>query len=279
MALMPFVARLLAALMIVLTLGGCAGGDDEATDCRPDDEWFPRERITIAEALEQKPDGLVSIRGALLHREGQRPRLCSSLAESYPPKCGEPSIAIEGLGNLLRAVEGLNVTGRGDLQPTNPRVAWLESSTGGGRLDGRVLRVEPACSSKRAIDHFREETGQELALDGFLSNSGLEHLNFDSLENEATARQRRREWGHFSIVVFLEDKDRALQEAFEQISNSVGDAPPVRPDERGIVWHSGVDTWIALKEYDGGVVLEWEAGPRRVTDRRWERLDEILSKL
>jgi hypothetical protein len=276
---MSLTPRALAALLIVFALGGCAGSDGERTGCRPDDEWFPRERITIAEALERKPAGLVSIRGALLYREGQRPRLCSSLTESYPPQCGEPSLAIEGLGNLLRAIEGLNVTGRDGLQPAIPRVAWLKSSTGGGRLDGRVLRVEPSCSSKLVLDHFRGETGQELALDGFLSNSGLEHLNFDSLEDEATARQRRREWGLFSIVVFLEDKDRALQEAFEQISNSVGDAPPVRPDERGIVWHSGGDTWIALKEYDGGVVLEWEAGPRRATDRRWERLDEILSKL
>ena len=202
-----------------------------------------------------------------------------ALAESYPPQCGEPSLAIDGLHNPLRAIEGLEVTGRDGLQPTTPRVAWLEAGSTGGRLDGRVLRIEPACSSKRVIDHFQDETEQELLLDGFLSNSDLEHLNFDGLENRREVAARAREWGHFSVVVFLGD-DRGVQEAFEQISDSVGDAAPVEPDAQGIVWHRDDPGWIALKEYaDGGVVLEWLAGERQATDERWERLDEIFSGL
>jgi hypothetical protein len=270
----------IAVFALSLLLSGCGGGDRAETSCRPDGERPPQgPAVTIAEVLESKPSEPVLARGAFLYRAGDRPRLCSTLAESYPPQCGEPSLVVEGLGNPLRTIEGLETTGQRGLQSTSPRVSWSESTTIGGRLDGRVLRIEPSCSSARVIDLFRQETNQRPALDLFLSNSEVEHVDFEALENQSVVARRRREWGRFSVAVFVRHRGRVLQQAFEQVSNAVGDAQRVRPDDRGIVWARDGDKWIALKEYGENFVLEWLAGRRKAVDVRWERLDVILSEL
>jgi hypothetical protein len=278
---MPLRLRPLVPLLLALAIGGCGGDGGSEEACRPDDETTEdAPRLTIRQALEEQPSASVRVRGALLTRLDGPALLCSALAESYPPQCGAPWVRVEGLGNPFRVFEGMHVTGQDGLQPTSPTVGWLESIELPGLVERGVLTLEQPCSSTRVIDHFREETGEVLYRDLFVSNDKIDVLNFEAAPRSAEAGRRRREWGRFGIGVFLKEKQQALQEAFEQQTDAIGDAPPVRPDERGIVWaRSDLPGWFALKEYDEGVVLSWSGNGRKVTDARWERLDEILSGL
>ncbi len=55
-------------------------------------------------------------------------RLCSALAESFPPQCGGPSLAVQGAVDADFAVEG-------DVRWTETEVSLL------GDVEGDVLRV------------------------------------------------------------------------------------------------------------------------------------------
>ena len=59
---------------------------------------------------------------------GDEIRLCSALAESFPPQCGGPSLAIEGAVDADFAAEG-------DVRWTENEVSLL------GDVEGDVLRV------------------------------------------------------------------------------------------------------------------------------------------
>ena len=84
---------------------------------------------TVAEALRARPAGVIDVRGHVIVDPDGHARLCEGLAGSYPPQCGEPSVATLSL---------------------DPRVLGHRSAAGGvtwgeatlrGRLDGDVLRL------------------------------------------------------------------------------------------------------------------------------------------
>ncbi|MDQ3822467.1 MAG: hypothetical protein M3321_04410, partial [Actinomycetota bacterium] len=52
--------------------------------------------LTVEEAVRTEADGPVRVRGTLVADENHV-RLCSTLRESYPPRCGEPSLRVRGL--------------------------------------------------------------------------------------------------------------------------------------------------------------------------------------
>lgn len=101
---------LLAALLAAVALAACGGDDDSAAgdDVSPAPTVPVGPGISIEEALETDSDEPQLVNGNLLITDGQA-RLCSALAESFPPQCGGASLLITGLD--LARVDGLIVEG------------------------------------------------------------------------------------------------------------------------------------------------------------------------
>ncbi len=95
--------RLGTVALMTAAIAGCA-------DDGPD-------RRTVDEYVEQPPSEPVEVEGFLLI-DGNSTRLCSAVAESYPPQCGGSSIVLDGFDPA--AVADV-VTHEGD-------VSWLEGA-------------------------------------------------------------------------------------------------------------------------------------------------------
>jgi hypothetical protein len=93
------------ALLAVLAAAGLAacGGGGDADGTVPAAVSGPG--ISIEEALERGSDEPVLVNGNLLVLDG-RPRLCSALAESFPPQCSGAALLVTGLS--LSGLDGLN---------------------------------------------------------------------------------------------------------------------------------------------------------------------------
>jgi hypothetical protein len=90
---------LAAALLAAAGFAGC-GGDDDAGS--------PATAVSIEEAVDAGSDEPQLVSGNLLAL-GEEIRLCSALAESFPPQCGGASLLVEGLS--LGDVDGLITEG------------------------------------------------------------------------------------------------------------------------------------------------------------------------
>lgn len=100
---------LIAALFAAIALAGCGGDDDaggDTTTAATQPATGPG--VSIEEALETDSDEPLLVNGNLLVLNGEA-KLCSALAESFPPQCGGASLHITGLD--LAQVEGLIVEG------------------------------------------------------------------------------------------------------------------------------------------------------------------------
>ena len=101
---------LLAALLAAAALAGC--GDDDSDDGAGAGTTTSSgpvgPGISIEEALESDSTEPLLVNGNLLVTDGQA-RLCSALAESFPPQCGGASLLVTGLD--IAQVEGLMVEG------------------------------------------------------------------------------------------------------------------------------------------------------------------------
>ena len=115
---------LIATLLTAAALAGC-GGDDDSSDASPGGTTTP---AFIADVSGSDEPQLVS--GNLLVQDGEA-RLCSALAESFPPQCGGPSLLVDGLD--LDSVADL--TTEGDVSWSD-RPIVLE-----GIVDGDTLTV------------------------------------------------------------------------------------------------------------------------------------------
>lgn len=105
---------LFATLLVAAGLAGC-GGDDGTDDAAGDPGSVPQTSglgagpgISIEEALARDSDEMLLVNGNLL-AQGDDVRLCSALAESFPPQCGGASLRVEGL--KLAEVDGLITEG------------------------------------------------------------------------------------------------------------------------------------------------------------------------
>jgi hypothetical protein len=85
-------------IALVLALAAC-GGESRSADATT---------VSIDEALASPSDEPVLVSGNLLV-QGGNVRLCSALAESFPPQCGGASLVVEGLA--LEEVDGLVTEG------------------------------------------------------------------------------------------------------------------------------------------------------------------------
>jgi hypothetical protein len=105
---------LFATLAAAAALAGC-GGDADPADDAASGSTVPQTSglgagpgISIDEALASGSDELLLVAGNLLAQDGEV-RLCSALAESFPPQCGGASLRVEGL--KLEEVDGLVTEG------------------------------------------------------------------------------------------------------------------------------------------------------------------------
>lgn len=124
----------LVAVALVATLAGCGGGGEPAAEPLPT-------VLTVEEAAAAgAAAGTVRVEGFLVAPEGEPARLCSALAESFPPQCGGASLVLEGLE--LAALPGLTSTD--ELAPGEPlaQVVWSDQlvELAGVLADG-VLRL------------------------------------------------------------------------------------------------------------------------------------------
>jgi hypothetical protein len=104
---------LISVLAASAALAGCGGGDPPAADLPT--RTVPQTSglgagpgISIDEALASDSDEMLLVNGNLLAEDGEV-RLCSALAESFPPQCGGASLVVEGL--KLEEVDGLLTEG------------------------------------------------------------------------------------------------------------------------------------------------------------------------
>jgi hypothetical protein len=112
--------RLVLMGLLLVALAACGGSDPDVSPA-PAEPPAPPVELTIDEALEAPPDGLVTVTGYVIASEGQPVRLCSAILESYPPQCGEPSLVVEGLD--LGNVPGIT---RPD-DPQYAHTAWTDT--------------------------------------------------------------------------------------------------------------------------------------------------------
>ena len=102
---------ILAALLAAAALAGCGGDDSDAAaggNTMPGTTQSAGAGISIEEALESDSSEPLLVNGNLLVTDGQA-RLCSALAESFPPQCGGASLLVTGLD--VAQVEGLIMEG------------------------------------------------------------------------------------------------------------------------------------------------------------------------
>jgi hypothetical protein len=105
---------LIAVLAAAAALAGC-GEDDVPADPPAAGSTVPQTSglgaghgISIDEALASDSDEMLLVTGNILAQDGEV-RLCSALAESFPPQCGGASLVVEGL--KLEEVDGLITEG------------------------------------------------------------------------------------------------------------------------------------------------------------------------
>lgn len=115
---------LIATLLAAAALAGC-GGDDDSNDASPGGTPTPAFIDGVSDSDEPQ-----LVTGNLLVQGGEA-RLCSALAESFPPQCGGPSLLVDGLD--LDTVADL--TTEGDVSWSD-RPIVLE-----GIVDGDTLTV------------------------------------------------------------------------------------------------------------------------------------------
>ena len=122
---------LVAILALALVAAGCGGGEPSPAAAEPvppaatsgtpsSGAPIPGGGLTVNEALASTLDGPLMVAGFLV-ATGDEARLCSALAESFPPQCGGSSLLVEGLD--LATVEGLQT--EGDVSWTDERFSVL----------------------------------------------------------------------------------------------------------------------------------------------------------
>jgi hypothetical protein len=118
--------------LVVLVLAAC-GGDDDGNSSTPEPAPpaagapIPGGGLSVQEAIDSDLDGSLMVKGFVV-QTADEVRLCSALAESFPPQCGGPSLVVEGAVDADFAEEG-------DVRWTATEVSLV------GDVDGDVLRV------------------------------------------------------------------------------------------------------------------------------------------
>lgn len=119
---------ILLMVLAAALLGGCGDGEAEPPGAGA---AAPGEALTVSEALATDASEPLLVRGALVAVDGQPPRLCEVLLESFPPQCGQPALVLEGA----------DLSAFGPLQ-TEGGVTWSDDQVSVlGTVDGTTLTV------------------------------------------------------------------------------------------------------------------------------------------
>jgi hypothetical protein len=137
---------LLPIVVVAAVLVGCGGSDSPADRPAAGDTTLPQSSniaagpaLSIDDALAAGSDEPLLVTGNVL-ATADEVRLCSALAESFPPQCGGASVHVIGL--KLAEVDGL-IT-EGDVSWTDRPIELLgvvENDTPGAQGKDDVLRV------------------------------------------------------------------------------------------------------------------------------------------
>lgn len=145
------VAVAVAASAAALVLAGCGGSDEaapappapaEPASPAPTDSGGPAVSagapgpgggLSIDDALASTLDGPLLVTGFLVRTEAET-RLCTALAESFPPQCGGSSLVVDGLDDAALP-DGL--TAEGDVTWSEAPISLL------GAVDDGTITVEP----------------------------------------------------------------------------------------------------------------------------------------
>ncbi len=128
----------IATVVLLVMLTAC-GGNAGAGDGGGGDTTAgaaKRGGLTVQEALETDATGPLLVTGSYIHAEGEPPRLCATMLESYPPQCGEPSLVVKGLDES--DIKGLEREGR---------TTWANRVTVTGPRQGETITVDPTVQS------------------------------------------------------------------------------------------------------------------------------------
>lgn len=146
-------AMLAVTISMALVAAACGGDDSEvatrgsgadpapSAQCseeEPDcDDTVVDDGLTVREALETDASGTIAVRGFLV-ADGESARLCEALAESMPPQCGEPSVALAEL--TASDLESLPDADTFDLK-TAQGVTWTDQHVSllGELVDGELV--------------------------------------------------------------------------------------------------------------------------------------------
>ena len=235
----------------LVLLSGC--GEDTAespSDSTGTDGAVGAYPISVAEALERDSAGRYSLMGFLIST-AEGIRLCDALAESYPPQCGGPSVAVEGLE--MDGVTGLSRAPDSDVAWTDFPIA-LE-----GSLDGETFTVSEAPPSVAAGDGdlrlsfmaspSTPAAGKTVHWVFQVTNAGAEPLTLNF-----TSGQR------IEVVLYQEGTEEEayrwsaarafIQELEDIILEPDGSIPIVRSDELGALEPGTYDVraWLATSE-------------------------------
>lgn len=238
---------------------GCgSAGDGPSVGPYVDDEapLTVQEAITLGEAKD------VTVVGSLLIQE-DGVRLCSALAESYPPQCGGDSLRVEGLD--IDVLVGLSRT---DPRDGPGRAAWADYPvTLSGSLAGGLLTV-----AETPLPTGRVESGPLTVFFDYaprpLRSPGVAFWIME-LRNTSEADMRLTfSSGQRAEVVLRRDgaevyrwsAEKAFTQAIEEVVVSSGESLPIVMNET--IWlepgEYDVEAWITAS-------LEGEDEPPRVS--------------
>jgi hypothetical protein len=134
---------LIGTLAAAAALAGCGGEDDDGPAAgvttgptATQSTGLVGLGMSIDEALASGSDGPLLVNGNLL-AEGGEVRLCSALAESFPPQCGGASLHVVGL--KLAEVDGL-IT-EGDVSWTDRPIELLGVVEDDTQAKDDILRI------------------------------------------------------------------------------------------------------------------------------------------
>jgi hypothetical protein len=162
-------------------------------------------------------------------------------------------------------------------EPAVPPAPPAPSARSRGAARGDVgMALAGAALEPRVRALLSRDAGEPLRVQA--ASRHWDALGFDphGRESLATSRRLRRHYGVFSLYVARDGRglDRLVRG---------------RRESRGIRWErelgrtgaKRLGAWTATRRYgrDGLVVLTWQAGGRRSTDARFERLDAVLRRL
>lgn len=100
------------AALAALAVAACGGGEESrGPQAAPSaGQPIPGGGLSVREAIASELDGPLAVAGNLVQRDGEL-RLCSAVLESEPPRCGEPSLRVEGYTEPYEPGERVSLLG------------------------------------------------------------------------------------------------------------------------------------------------------------------------